>query len=55
MSTFWFLGHPDYDALCMPFADVIRQSGKQELPMAIPEWKSTVDGTLAQVRVAFEF
>ena len=47
MSNFWFQGHPDYDKLCMPFAHLIRQSGKREL--LSPEWESTVDGQLAQL------
>ena len=46
MWEFWFKAYPGYDALCQPFANVIRKAGKKELH---GEWMDTVDGLMAQV------
>ena len=47
MSSLWYVGGPEYDKLCAPFAPVIREAGQGEL--VGDEWETTVDGIVAQL------
>jgi len=48
MAPYWFMGPKEYDQLCKPFSNVIRESGKFEL-VHDEEWHATVNGQLAQL------
>jgi uncharacterized protein (DUF924 family) len=45
MMGLWFGGGPEYDALCLPFRDVVRAS--DSLPR--DPWATTVDGAVAKM------
>jgi uncharacterized protein (DUF924 family) len=47
MASLWYLGGPEYDKLCAPFAPVVREAGRGEL--VGDEWEGTVDGVVAQL------
>jgi uncharacterized protein (DUF924 family) len=50
MTKFWFRGCPEYDELCQPFGQVIRDiPGKTDVLPDDSPWKITVDGQMAQL------
>lgn len=46
MGPLWYNGGAEYDKLCQPFAEAVRQAGKRTLPSP---WNDTVDGCIAQI------
>lgn len=47
MQKFWFGGCEEYDALCQPFSDTIREAGNDQL--CDQWWHTTIDGKVSQL------
>lgn len=47
MQKFWFGGGEEYDALCLPFCETIREAGNEQL--CDDWWHTTIDGKVSQL------